>query len=88
VDYWKKEAVIVKHGLLVQRNDDPQLLVLHGIDGGVHHAISVVVRIIFDSNFGQYLTLSKASFDWCGNCKGGFSKVHKVIQFRKWITKI
>jgi hypothetical protein len=83
VDYWKKEAVIVKHDLLGQPNDNPKLFVLRGIDGGVHHAISVVGSIIFDSNPGQCLTLSKASLDWCCNCQGGFSKVHKVVQFRK-----
>jgi hypothetical protein len=83
VDYWKKEAVIAKHDLLGQPNDNPKLFVLRGIDGGVHHAISVVGSIIFNSNLGQCLTLSKASLDWCCNCNGGFSKVHKVVQFRK-----
>jgi hypothetical protein len=81
--YWKKEAVITKHDLLGQPNDNPQLFVLRGIDGGVHHAILVVGSIIFDSNLGQCLTLFKASLDWCCNCNGGFSKVYKVVQFRK-----
>ena len=31
----------------------------------------------------ECLTLSKASLDWCCNCNDGFSKVHKVVQFRK-----
>jgi hypothetical protein len=83
VNYWKKEAVIAKHDLLGQLNDNPKLFVLRGIDGGVHHAISVVRIIIFDSNLGQCLTLSKASLDWCCNCNGGFSKVYKVVQFCK-----
>jgi hypothetical protein len=83
VDYWKKEAVIAEHDLLGQPNDNPKLFVLRGIDGGVHHAISVVDSIIFDSNLGQGLTLSKASLDWCCNCHGGFSKLHKVVQSRK-----
>jgi hypothetical protein len=83
-DYWKKEAAIAKHDLLGQPNDNPKLFVLNGFDGGVHHhAILVVGRIIFYSNLGQCLTLSKASLNWCCNCKGGFSKVHKVVQFRK-----
>jgi hypothetical protein len=82
VDYWKKEAVIAKHDFLGEPNDNPKLFVLRGNDGGVHHAISVVGRIIFDSNLGQCLTLSKASFDWCCGCDGGFNKVHKVLQFR------
>jgi hypothetical protein len=83
VDYWKKEAVIAKHDLLGQPNDNPKLFVLSGIDGGVPHAILVVGSIIFDSSLGQCLTLSKVSLDWCCNCNGGFSKVHKVVQFRK-----
>jgi hypothetical protein len=84
VDYWKKEAVIAKHDLLGQPSDNPKLFVLCGVDGGVHHVISVVgSTIIFDSNLGQGPTLSKASLDWCCNCNGGFSKVHKVVQFRK-----
>ncbi len=83
VDYWKKEAVIAKHDLLGQPYNNPKPFVLRGFDGGVHHAISVVGRIIFDSNLGQCLTLSKALLDWCCNCNGGFSKVHKVVQFRK-----
>jgi hypothetical protein len=87
VDYWKKEAVIAKHDLLGQPNDNPRLFVLRGIDGGVHHAISVVGSIIFDSNLGQCLTLSNASLDWCCDCNGGFSKVHKVVQFRKKVSK-
>jgi hypothetical protein len=41
----------------------------------------------FDSNLGQCLTLSKASLDWCYNCNGGFSKVHKVVQFRKKVSQ-
>jgi hypothetical protein len=82
-DYWKKEAVIAKHDLLGQPNPNPKLFVLCGIDGGLHHTISVVGSIIFDSNLGQCLTLSKASLDWCCNCNRGFSKVHKVVQFRK-----
>jgi hypothetical protein len=83
-NYWKKEAVIAKHDLLGQPNDNPKLFVLCGSDGGVHHAISVVGRIIFDSsNLGQSLTLSKALLDWCYNCNGGFSKVHQVVQFSK-----
>ena len=83
VEYWKKEAVIAKHDLLGQPNDSPKLFVLRGIDGGVHHAILVAGSIIFYSNLGQCLTLSKASLDWCCNCNGGFSTVHKVVQFRK-----
>ena len=83
VDYWKKEAVIANHDLLGQSNDNPKLFVLRGIYGGVHHAILVVGSIIFDSNLGQCLTLSKASLDWCCNCNRGFSKVHMVVQFRK-----
>jgi hypothetical protein len=67
----------------IVKNHNPKLFVLRGIDGGVHHAISVFGSIIFDSNLGQCLTLSKASLDWCCNCHGGFSKVHKVVQFRK-----
>jgi hypothetical protein len=65
VDYWKKEAAIAKHDLLGQQNNNPKLFVLRGIDGGIHHAILVVGSIIFDSNLGQCLTLSKASLDWC-----------------------
>jgi hypothetical protein len=65
VDYWKKEAAIAKHDLLGQPDDSPKLFVVSGIDGGVHHAILVVRIIIFDSNLGQCLTLSKASLDWC-----------------------
>ena len=83
IDYWRKEAVIAKHDFFGQPNDNPKLFVLRGADGGVHHAISVVRKIVFDSNLSQCLTLSKASFDWCCNCEGGFSKVHAVIQFRK-----
>jgi hypothetical protein len=83
VDYWKKEAVITKHDLLGQPNDNPKLFVLRGIDGGVHHTISVVASIVFDSKLGQCLTLSKASPDWCCNCHGGFSEVHRVVQFCK-----
>jgi hypothetical protein len=82
-NYWKKDAVIAKHDLLGQPNNNPKLFVLRGIDGGVHHVISVAGGIIFDSNLGQCLTLSKASLDWCCNCNGGFSTVHKVVQFRK-----
>jgi hypothetical protein len=63
VNYWKKEAVIAKHYLLGQPNDNPKLFVLRGFDGGVHHAILVVGRIIFDSNLGQCLMLSKALLD-------------------------
>jgi hypothetical protein len=70
VDYWKKEAVIAKHDLPSQPNDNPKLFLLRGIDGGVHDAILVVGRISFDSNLGQCLTLSEASFDWCWNCNG------------------
>ena len=83
VDYWKKEAVIAKHDLLGQLNDNLKLFVLRGIDQGVHHAISAVRSIIFDSHLGQCLTLSKASLDWCCNFNGGFSKAHKVVRFRK-----
>jgi hypothetical protein len=83
VDYWKKEAVIARQDCLGQPNDNPKLFVLRGVDGGVHHAISVVGQFIFDSNLRQCLTLSKASLDWCCNCDGGFSKLHTVIQFRK-----
>jgi hypothetical protein len=77
VNHWKKEAVVAKHDSLGQPNDNPKLFVLCGLDGGVHHVILVVGRIVFDSSLGQCLALSRASFDWCCNCKGGFSKVQK-----------
>jgi hypothetical protein len=83
VDYWKKEAVIAKQDLLGQPNDNPKVFVLREIDGGVHHTILVVGRIIFDSILGQCLILSKASLDWCCNCNRGFSKIQTVLQFRK-----
>jgi hypothetical protein len=83
IDYWRKESVIAKHDFFGQPNGNPKLFVLPGVDGGVHHAISVVRKIVFDSNLSRCLMLSKALFDWCCNCDGGFSKVHAVIQFSK-----
>jgi hypothetical protein len=77
-----------KHDLVSQPNDELNFFVLRGIDGSVHHVISVVGRIIFLSNLGQCLTLSKASSYWYCNCNGRSSKVHKVEQFRKRIAKI
>ncbi len=80
VDYWKKKAVIAKHDFFGQPNDNPKLFVLRGAGGGVHHAISVVRKIVFVSNLSQCLTLSKASLHGCCTCEAGFSKVHAVIQ--------
>jgi hypothetical protein len=83
VDYWKKEKALAKYNLFRDSNEYPKLIVLRGCDGGVQHAVSEVGNIIFDSNQQKGLVLSKQSLDWCCNCKGGFSRIHALVQFRK-----
>jgi hypothetical protein len=83
LDYWKKEKVTRRYDFIGEPNENPKLLVLRGCDGGTQHAVSVVGRIIFDSNLLNAMPLCKESLDWCCNCDGGFSQVQAVLQFRK-----
>ena len=58
------KKTLSRHDLFRDLNDNPKLIVLHGCDGGVSHAISVVGNVIFDSNRKEGLVVSNESLDW------------------------
>jgi len=43
----------------------PMVLALEAINGGMQHAITIIGKLIFDSNSEQALPLTKKSLDYC-----------------------
>ena len=68
----------------------PTVVSLEAIDGGTQHAITVVGRLVFDSNCERALPLSKEALDYCCSTdtkEGAFCKVYKGYRFEEQLGK-
>ena len=64
----------------------PTVLSLQAVDGGTQHAITIVGRMIFDSNCERALALTRRNLDYCcssDDIQGYYKKVHKGYRFRE-----
>jgi len=64
----------------------PTVLSLEAVDGGTQHAVTIVGRMIFDSNCERALALTKSNLDYCcstDEIQGQYRKVHKGYRFRE-----
>ena len=62
----------------------PTVLALEAVDGGTQHAITIVGKLIFDSNWERALSLTKKSLDYCcssADKEGAYHKVHRGYRF-------
>jgi hypothetical protein len=62
----------------------PAVVALEAEDGGTQHAITVVGRIIFDSNSERSLPLTKESLDYCcssDQMEGVYKQVYTGYRF-------
>jgi hypothetical protein len=70
--------------ILEDISEYPTLVALEAEDGGTQHAITVVGKIIFDSNCARGLPLTKDSLDYCCSSDevvGAYKKVYKGYRF-------
>jgi len=64
----------------------PTVMSLEAVDGGTQHAITVVGRMIFDSNCERALALTKRNLDYCcstDDLPGNYKRVHKGYRFKE-----
>jgi len=64
----------------------PTVVALEATDGGTQHAITVVGKLVFDSNCQKALPLNKATLDYCcssDESKSTFMRVLKGIRFQE-----
>jgi hypothetical protein len=78
------------HNILSNISEYPTVLTLEALDGGTQHAITVVGKLIFDSNCERALPLNMNSLDYCcstDKLKGTFYRVFKGYRFMEPIEK-
>ena len=99
--YLKYQPVLFKFGkldLLRDLSPFPTVVRLCGRDGYNSHVVTVVGRLVFDSNSADPLPLSAAALDWCCSYSNGernqFACVARAYRFlqhkpkRHWILHI
>jgi len=63
------------------RNPWPTVVVLKAGDGSTDHSVVIVNGLVFDSNTGSAMKLSKATLDWCCSCVGGYVGAQYALRF-------
>jgi hypothetical protein len=76
-----KESKVAEWDILNSKNMCPTVVVLRGADGGQSHSVTIVNGLVFDSNCSNAMNLSKATLDWCCNCKGGYLCATFAVRF-------
>ena len=65
----------------------PTVVSLEAVDGGTQHAITVVGKLVFDSNCARALPLTKETLDYCcssNSMKGYYHRVYKGYRFEEF----
>ena len=72
--------------ILTDVSEYPTVVSLEDMEGGTHHAVTIVGRLIFDSNCPRALPLTRRSLDYCCSTTtvdGKFKRVHRGFRFEE-----
>jgi len=74
------------NNILSNTSPYPIVVALEDMEGGTHHAVTIVGRLIFDSNCSRALPLTMRSLNYCcstDKVQGKFKKIYKGLMFRE-----